>query len=73
MEDLREEIRFTKAELHRELSSLAAEVDLALQSMEAGKYYRLGNTGFVRKGEQIAKLTERLLILEKVVKNGTTH
>lgn len=67
-QELQEEFNYVQAELEKELQSLATAVDPGINNLKRGKLHRLSEVTVLARGERISKLTKRLLVLDKVLK-----
>lgn len=63
-----EEYRYLQTELQTELEGLFTSVKSGLVNLQDNRFYRLNEMNLILKSGRITQLTERLLCLEKFLK-----
>ena len=68
--DIQEEIDAIAAELKKELENLVSSTKSAINNVDKGSFYRVEDLAIMSKAEKIVRMNEKLMLLEKLQKQG---
>ena len=68
--DIQEEIDAIAAEIKKELENLVSSTKSAISNVDKGSFYRVEDLAIMSKAEKIVRMNEKLMLLEKLQKQG---